>query len=148
MTAALRPQSGQHAFFRTFTMKTARVITLFVRIAVPACLFAATPHAFSQLYCKVRTFTIDDGLVANNISEFGQSPDGMMWMSTWNGLCNYDGYGFSKFRDRHGSGQALTSNRIKFIRPDVCGYIWCSTYDGTPDCSTATRAVSLTWDAS
>lgn len=139
MTAALRPRSGRPALFRTFTMKTVCVITLFVRIAVSACLFAAVPRAFSQPYCKVRTFTIDDGLAANNISEFGQSPDGMMWVSTWNGLCNYDGYGFSKFRDRHGSGQVLTSNRIKFIRPDVCGDIWCSTYDGNAwlfDCNT------------
>lgn len=57
MMAALRPRPGRPALFRTFTMKTVCVITLFVRIAVSACLFAAVPRAFSQPYCKVRMFT-------------------------------------------------------------------------------------------
>lgn len=103
---------------------------IFVAMASP-CL--------SQPYCKVRTFTIDDGLPANNISEFSLSPDGMMWVSTWNGLCNYDGYIFSRFSERFGAGQVLTSNRLKFIRPNSCGDIWCSTYDGKAylfDCTT------------
>lgn len=97
------------------------------------------PFCLSQPYCKVRTFTVDDGLPANNISEFSMSPDGMMWVSTWNGLCNYDGYIFSRFREHFGVNQVLTSNRLKFIRPNSYGDIWCSTYDGKAylfDCNT------------
>lgn len=101
------------------------------RLFMSYVLFVAAACAgLSQPYCRVRTFTIDDGLPANNISEFCLSPDGMMWVSTWNGLCYYDGYMFSRFRERFGAGQVLTSNRLKFIRPNSCGDIWCSTYDG------------------
>lgn len=108
-------------------------------LAASFLLVATASSCFSQPYCKVRTFTIDDGLPANNISEFGLSDDGMMWVSTWNGLCNYDGYKFSRFREHFGAGQVLTSNRLKFIRPNSCGDIWCSTYDGKAylfDCTT------------
>ena len=108
-------------------------------LAASFLLAATASSCFSQPYCKVRTFTIDDGLPANNISEFGLSDDGMMWVSTWNGLCNYDGYKFSRFREHFGAGQVLTSNRLKFIRPNSCGDIWCSTYDGKAylfDCTT------------
>lgn len=108
-------------------------------LAASFLLVAMASSCFSQPYCKVRTFTIDDGLPANNISEFGLSDDGMMWVSTWNGLCNYDGYKFSRFREHFGAGLVLTSNRLKFIRPNSCGDIWCSTYDGKAylfDCTT------------
>ena len=76
-------------------------------LAASFLLVATASSCFSQPYCKVRTFTIDDGLPANNISEFGLSDDGMMWVSTWNGLCNYDGYKFSRFREHFGAGQGL-----------------------------------------
>jgi CheY-like chemotaxis protein/AraC-like DNA-binding protein len=98
-------------------------------LCAAAMLMAAA--ASSQPYCRVRTFTITDGLAANNVSEFSQSADGIMWVSTWNGLCSYDGYGFSKFRDTPGTGQVLTSNRIKLMRPNSQGDIWLSLYDGS-----------------
>ena len=98
-------------------------------LCAAAMLMAAA--AGSQPYCRVRTFTITDGLAANNVSEFSQSADGIMWVSTWNGLCSYDGYGFSKFRDTPGAGQVLTSNRIKLMRPNSQGDIWLSLYDGS-----------------
>lgn len=89
-----------------------------------------TSHVMAQPCCKVRTFTIDEGLAANNISEFAQAADGMMWVSTWNGLCCYDGYNFSTFRDKHDGNQVLTSNYLRFIRPAASGDIWCSSYGG------------------
>jgi len=104
-----------------------------------AAMLIATVCAIAQPYCKVRTFTIDNGLAANNIAEFTQSADGMIWVATWNGLCNYDGYSFSTFRDKLSAPQTLSSNRIKLIRPTAHGDIWCSTYDGGTyifDCST------------
>lgn len=120
--------------------------SVFQRLFTVAVIFATVaPWCVSQPYCRVTTFTVDDGLPANNISEFGLSPDGMMWVSTWNGLCNYDGYIFSRFREHFGADQVLTSNRLKFIRPNSCGDIWCSTYDGKAylfDCNTC-RFVDL-----
>ena len=86
-------------------------------------------RAFAQPYCDVRTFTIRDGLAANIISGFMQTPDGLMWMSTWNGLCYYDGYRFATFRNSAEQGMVLSTNRIMLIKPGSKGDIWCGTSD-------------------
>ena len=85
--------------------------------------------AGAQPHCVVRTFNIRDGLAANFISALGQSPDGLMWASTWNGLCCFDGYRFNTYRGRFGSDEELTSNRIIQMKPNGQGDVWCVTYD-------------------
>ena len=50
-------------------------------------------------YCDVRKFSITDGLAANTISGIAQTPDRLMWFSTWNGISYYDGNSFHTFRD-------------------------------------------------
>ena len=69
-----------------------------------------------------------NGLSANVISDMGQDANGLMWFSTYNGLCCYDGYRFITFRGTEGSDQ-LTSNRIFKIKPDGKAGIWVITYD-------------------
>lgn len=82
-----------------------------------------------QPYCDVHTFTIRDGLPANTISSISQSADGLMWFSTWNGLCFYDGYRFTAFRNRPGIDDVLSTNRLLNSRPGSDGSIWCITSD-------------------
>lgn len=85
--------------------------------------------ALSQPFCKVKTFSIADGLAANTMSEFGQTPDGVVWVATWNGLCCYDGYMFRIFRNKAGKERVLSTNRIHLIRPNTIGDVWCVTSD-------------------
>ncbi len=80
----------------------------------------------AQPYVNVRTFSIRDGLAANLISGMEQTPDGLMWFPTWNGLCCYDGYTFTTYR---GNPHSLSSNRIISCKSDRQGHIWCITYD-------------------
>ena len=90
---------------------------------------SSVSHA--QQYCHVRTFTIRDGLAANTISGIDQSPSGLMWIATWNGLCCYDGYQFTTFRsDNCADADALSSNRISMIKADSQDNVWVRTYDG------------------
>lgn len=86
-------------------------------------------RAFAQPYCDVRTFTMRDGLAANVISGFLQADDGLMWFSTWNGLCYYDGYRFTTFRNSPEQGMVLSTNRIMQLKQGASGGIWCSTSD-------------------
>lgn len=117
--------------YLNYMIKALHTIRHSVRAALAFAALLAAAAAAAQPYCRVRTFTIADGLAANSVSEFSQSADGVMWVATWNGLCSYDGYGFSKFRDGPGAGQVLTSNRIKLIRPNSNGDIWLSLHDGS-----------------
>lgn len=101
-------------------MKT-KILTLLLSI------ICALP-CLSQPYCDVQTFTIRDGLAANTISSFVQTGNGLMWFSTWNGLCCYDGYRFATFRNEPGT-DVLTSNRLMDITPSATNDVWCCTYD-------------------
>jgi DNA-binding response OmpR family regulator/ligand-binding sensor domain-containing protein len=84
---------------------------------------------FSQPYCDVRQFNIRDGLAANIISGIAQTRDELMWFATWNGLCCYDGYRFTTFRDRMRGDEVLTTNRIRNIEANDNGDLWCCTFD-------------------
>jgi len=86
----------------------------------------------AQPYCAVRTFNIRDGLAANAISSMAQGDDGLLWVSTWNGLCCYDGYQFTTFQGgSRGSDDVLSTNRISMIKADDCHHVWLRTYDAT-----------------
>lgn len=87
--------------------------------------------AFSQPFCRVRTFSTYDGLPSNNISTVAQDNNDLVWVSTWNGLCFFDGYEFTTFRGGDELGW-LTSNRIGNIKPDGNGCVWLLTYDRRP----------------
>lgn len=84
--------------------------------------------ATTQPLCNVRTFTVRDGLAANNISGMEQTKDNLMWFSTWNGICCFDGYEFTTFRNDN-TGKVLTSNRMLTVRPNSRGDVWSLSYD-------------------
>ena len=66
-------------------------------------------------YCDVRKFSIIDGLAANRISGIAQTPDRLMWFSTWNGISYYDGNSFHTFRDEADDIDLLSTNRFMGI---------------------------------
>lgn len=83
----------------------------------------------AQPYCTVKNFNLRDGLVSNTITGITQTPDQLMWISTWNGLCEYDGYRFQNLRDNTDNHRVLTTNRLLNIQPSQTGNLWCVTYD-------------------
>lgn len=94
-------------------------------LLLTVCLWNMAAQAQPAL--KMRTFTMLDGLPSNNISMFKTAPDGMMWIATWNGLCNYDGYRFNSFVAPLDIERILISNRLRAIEPDHNGNVWLST---------------------
>lgn len=87
--------------------------------------------AAAQPFTKVRTFGLSDGLPSNNVSRMVQDHNNLMWLSTWNGLCFYDGYQFTSYRSSDRAG-TLSTHRIQDIAPDPEGNIWLITYDRRP----------------
>lgn len=70
-----------------------------------------------------------DGLLSNNISQFYAGPNGMMWIATWNGLCNYDGYRFNSFKVPMNKQRVLTTNRLRHVVEDDNNDVWITTVD-------------------
>ena len=90
--------------------------------------FVACVYLRAQPYCRVHTFDIHDGLPSNSIAGLAQSHDNLLWVSTWNGLCYYDGYQFTTYRDGGDNG-TLSSNRLRTVEPDGNGHVWLFSYD-------------------
>lgn len=88
--------------------------------------------ASAQPECRIRTFCIRDGLAANSISGIAQDSQGMIWISTWNGLCCFDGYEFIAFRNHPGDTATLSNNRLLMVEPNSEDDIWVATYDKHP----------------
>ena len=80
-------------------------------------------------YCDVRKFSIIDGLAANTISGIAQTPDNLMWFSTWNGISYYDGNSFHTFRDDANDFDLLATNRFMAIYATSRNNVWCITSD-------------------
>ena len=90
----------------------------------------AALNIVAQPTASVRTFSVRDGLAANLIAGIDQSPDGLMWIATWNGLCCYDGYRFTTFKGSIWDEEnALSTNRIAMIHCTSKGDVWVRTYD-------------------
>lgn len=83
-------------------------------------------------YCDVRKFSIIDGLAANTISDIAQTPDRLMWFSTWNGISYYDGNSFHTFRDDADDIDLLSTNRFMDIYATSKNNVWCITADRQP----------------
>lgn len=100
-----------------------RMVMMTLLMAVAMCVGVS-----AQPYCRVHTFDIHDGLPSNSIAGLVQSAENLLWVSTWNGLCYYDGYQFTTFRGggEHGT---LSSNRLRTVEPDNRGHVWLFSYD-------------------
>lgn len=87
------------------------------------CCFARadTPHRFD-------IWTADDGLPQNVITGIAQTPDGYLWIATFNGLARFDGVRFTVF-DKS-SSPAMNSNRLAALHPDGAGDLWFHTGNG------------------
>lgn len=85
----------------------------------------------AQPYCRVRTYRTSDGLPSHNVSRIVQDANDMIWVSTWNGLSNFDGDRFITYRSGDENG-ILPTNRITSVWPDRHNRIWAHLYGELP----------------
>ena len=76
-------------------------------------------------YSPWRTFTINDGLAANEIWAIFQSEDGVLWVGTTGGVSRYDGY-WRTFTTADG----LAADKVTSILQDRDGALWFGTTGG------------------
>ncbi len=67
-------------------------------------------------------WTADDGLPQNLIRNIEQTPDGYLWIATFDGLARFDGVQFTVFNKSNTPG--LTSNRFGTMYQDPSGDLW------------------------
>ena len=102
----------------------------FLNLLVLTLLSVLATGMEAQTNVSLRSFSVRNGLAANQISGIDQAPNGLIWIATWNGLCCYDGYRFTTFRgSTWGEEDALSTNRIAMIHCTTLGDVWVRTFD-------------------
>ena len=76
----------------------------------------------------VKAWTPGDGLPQSSITSIAQTPDGYLWMGTFNGLARFDGVRFVVFNPLN--TPALRSARIAALKVDRRGWLWIMTEEG------------------
>ncbi len=69
-----------------------------------------------------RKWQMEEGLPHNSVNCFAQTPDGYLWMGTFNGLVRFDGLRFTVFDA--GNAPSLVSSRIVRLFCDREGQLW------------------------
>src|SRR5690349_1814420 len=77
----------------------------------------------------INVWTADDGLPASSVTALAQTPDGYLWVGTYNGLARFDGVRFKSFFPA--GTPELTQARIQSLAVDVTGTLWITTYDNS-----------------
>ncbi|MCG6118657.1 MAG: diguanylate cyclase [Aquimonas sp.] len=85
--------------------------------AIPAGAASESALPLSQLHYE--TWSTRDGLPHNTINAIAQSPDGYLWLATWEGLVRFSGRSFRNF-DR-GSGTGLPDSGVRALLVDPQG---------------------------
>src|ERR1700722_9648293 len=73
----------------------------------------------------VDSWTADDGLPQNIIRAICQTPDGYLWLATFNGLVRFDGVRFTTYNRTNTPG--IEGNRFGSLYCPARGDIWAGT---------------------
>ncbi len=74
-------------------------------------------------------WTADDGLPDSSVTDIAQTPDGYLWVGTYNGLARFDGMRFVTFDPAN--TPALAHARVRKLSVDHQGTLWVNTLDGS-----------------
>ena len=74
-----------------------------------------------------RHLSNEEGLSSSNVTGFAQTPDGLLWIGTTDGLNLYDGYTFTTYRNEPGNPHSLSDNSITTLLVDHQGELWIGT---------------------
>jgi signal transduction histidine kinase/ligand-binding sensor domain-containing protein len=74
-------------------------------------------------------WTADDGLPDSSVTAIAQTPDGYLWVGTYNGLARFDGMRFVTFDPAN--TPALAHARVRKLSVDSQGTLWINTFDGS-----------------
>ena len=74
-----------------------------------------------------KTWNTENGLPQNSVNRIVQTPDGYLWLATFDGLARFDGARFKIFKKSN--TPPLPMNRIAILLVDAAGRLWIWTED-------------------
>jgi len=77
----------------------------------------------------IDTWDQDNGLPSTSVGGIVQTPEGYLWVATYNGLGKFDGVRFVNY-DPFNTPE-LKNGRVRYLSTDASGTMWISTFDGS-----------------
>ena len=118
--------------FRKLIADHSGLLTLLLIVStglVPAPALAATlPPVTGEQDFLLRHWETEDGLPQSSATSLAQTPDGFLWVGTFEGLARFDGVRFQTFNKS--SAPELPHNSILRLHCDPQGRLWISTESG------------------
>jgi diguanylate cyclase (GGDEF)-like protein len=85
-------------------------------------------HALPLADRFVEVWTTRDGLPHSTVHGIGQTPDGFLWLATWEGLVRYDGHDFHLYRRSDIPG--LLDDGVRALHIGASGDLWAGSARG------------------
>lgn len=108
--------------FNSPTQRSLVLLTIFIYFVI-----GLSVTVFAQEY-SFDTWKTANGLPQNTVTGVVQTPDGYLWLSTFDGLARFDGVKFTIF-DK-GNTKGILNNRFSGLFVDKEGMIWATTENG------------------
>jgi len=99
-------------------MRKSLLLALILWAGFSACVYG-------QPECTVNRYDEHSGMAQWYVTQIAQDKQGMMWLSTWNGLNRYDGYEFVNFKTKEADGLDMPSDRIQDMMMTEDGNLLC-----------------------
>ena len=97
------------------------IILLILIVIFPKILFSQQPIIIS--------YSLQDGMVSNNVRRIFQDSRGFIWIGTWEGISYYNGHKFTNYTTLNGLSHSLVNDFF-----EVNGKVFVTLHDGSIDC--------------
>ena len=111
-----RRRSGFHGW---------KALCLALSMAAVGGAAGAAVEVTGQADVTIDAWHTDDGLPQSSVKSIVQTPDGYLWVATFDGLARFDGVRFTVFDTSNLPG--LPSNRLIRLSVDRAGALWLIT---------------------
>ncbi len=99
------------------------------RICIFLLLLAARVCIAQENY-QVTSYGVDEGLPQSSIWDITQDRNGFLWVSTSDGLCRFDGFNFTVYKNKSKDSSSICGNRDHRFYVDKKGNLWIVCWNG------------------
>ncbi|HEU5072433.1 MAG TPA: two-component regulator propeller domain-containing protein [Verrucomicrobiae bacterium] len=114
---------------RPWTTPAVACVVQFTLLLLGATCVPFSRAANSTAAYLADVWTADEGLPDSSVTALAQTPDGYLWIGTYNGLVRFDGHRFVTFDPAN--APALAHARVRQLAVDAAGTLWINTQDGS-----------------
>lgn len=117
-----------HGSLRSLPLQLGTLIGLGLGLILGVGLSHGTECSTNVSEYAIDIWQLEQGLPHISVTSIAQTPDGYLWVGTFNGLARFDGVRFTIFTDHN--TPALDNSAITYLHTDAQGALWIVTHTG------------------